>query len=233
MWIILLDCSGSMADPFEAAPRGHVRRFEAKVKLEAAKKAVLFQLGRLDEETDVVLFGFTSTAEEICAGRAGEVGRFESELAGVAAHNGIDIAEALNHAVAYVAARPDAAAKPVVLLISDGKSDVEEAKAAARKCISAGIRVDMLVIDPTEEGMRMANAIVRITQGQVEPVTSDDEMLAGAGGAARIEGFKQFIRFRITREGLTGYVIAVDEAEGDEPDPKIVDVFRVSERGSG
>ena len=31
------------------------------------------------------------------------------------------------------------------------------------------------------------------------------------GGAARIENFKQFIRFRLTRETLTGYVIAVDD----------------------
>jgi hypothetical protein len=56
-----------------------------------------------------------------------------------------------------------------------------------------------------------------------------------AGGAARIEGFKQFIRFRITRNELTGYVIAVDEArsEGDNLVPKIIDVFRLSEQGSG
>ncbi|MDQ3803115.1 MAG: hypothetical protein M3416_04600 [Acidobacteriota bacterium] len=56
-----------------------------------------------------------------------------------------------------------------------------------------------------------------------------------AGGAARIEGFKQFIRFRVTRQELTGYVIAVDEAQtdGGKLDPKIIDVFRVSEQGNG
>lgn len=62
-----------------------------------------------------------------------------------------------------------------------------------------------------------------------------------AGGAARIEGFKQFIRFRINRDGLTGYVIAFDEPSKEGADgkteggegrlvPKIVDVFRVSDR---
>src|SRR5689334_9569902 len=143
MWIILLDCSGSMADPFEATDfkfQGTIRRFAAAAKLEAAKKAVLFHLARLDEATEVVLFGFTSSVEKICAARAGEVKRFEHELAKVKAHNGTDIAAALNHAVGYLAERPDITLKPVVLLISDGKSDVEEAKMAARSCINAGMR---------------------------------------------------------------------------------------------
>ncbi len=50
-----------------------------------------------------------------------------------------------------------------------------------------------------------------------------------AGGGARIEQFKQLIRFRLTAEGLTGYVIAVDEpgAEGWTLKPCVVDVFEV------
>src|SRR5215212_447432 len=50
-----------------------------------------------------------------------------------------------------------------------------------------------------------------------------------AGGAARIEGFKHFIRFRLNREGLTGYVIAIDNAGTNESElkPKLVDVFHI------
>ena len=50
-----------------------------------------------------------------------------------------------------------------------------------------------------------------------------------AGGAARIEGFKQLIRFRVNRDGLTGYVIAIDEAQADgsKLEPRIIDVFRI------
>jgi hypothetical protein len=50
-----------------------------------------------------------------------------------------------------------------------------------------------------------------------------------AGGAARIERFKQFIRFRLTENDLTGYVIAVDDpkSHGWELEPKIIDVFRL------
>jgi hypothetical protein len=55
-----------------------------------------------------------------------------------------------------------------------------------------------------------------------------------AGGAARIEGFKQLIRFRINRQGLTGYVIGVDRVntEGGTGNlsPKIVDVFHLREQ---
>ena len=60
------------------------------------------------------------------------------------------------------------------------------------------------------------------------------------GGAARIENFKQFIRFRLTREGLTGYVIAVDDVsvidtvddkgrkrDGRDLKPRLIDVFQL------
>jgi hypothetical protein len=53
-----------------------------------------------------------------------------------------------------------------------------------------------------------------------------------AGGAARIEGFKQLIRFRLTPEGLTGYVIGIDEVKtrGADLNPRIVDIFRICAR---
>ena len=53
-----------------------------------------------------------------------------------------------------------------------------------------------------------------------------------AGGAARIEGFKQLIRFRVNAKGLTGYVIAFDQAEtdGSKLKPKVVDVFHICNR---
>jgi len=48
-----------------------------------------------------------------------------------------------------------------------------------------------------------------------------------AGGAARLKEFKQFIRFRLTPAGLTGYVIALDrvERDGARLRPRLVDVF--------
>lgn len=60
------------------------------------------------------------------------------------------------------------------------------------------------------------------------------------GGAARIENYKQFIRFRLTPDSLTGYVIAVDDVsqintvddkgrtrDGSDLKPKLIDVFHL------
>lgn len=64
------------------------------------------------------------------------------------------------------------------------------------------------------------------------------------GGASRIEAFKEFIRFRVTREGLTGYVIALDDVsvvgeadqdgrvkDGRDLKPKLIDVFHLRPKG--
>lgn len=50
-----------------------------------------------------------------------------------------------------------------------------------------------------------------------------------AGGAARIEEYKEFMRIRLTKDGLTAYVIGVDKplTEGKHLKPKIVDVFEL------
>jgi hypothetical protein len=52
------------------------------------------------------------------------------------------------------------------------------------------------------------------------------------GGAARIERFKQLIRFKLTETSLTGYVIAVDDpkTDGAELTPRIVDVLTIRPR---
>ncbi len=50
-----------------------------------------------------------------------------------------------------------------------------------------------------------------------------------AGGAARIERYKEFIRIRLTKSSLTAYVIGIDDprTEGRSLKPKIVDVFEL------
>lgn len=50
------------------------------------------------------------------------------------------------------------------------------------------------------------------------------------GGAARIEKFKEMVRFRLTNNSLTGYVIAVDDPkrDGQELYPNIIDIFHLT-----
>jgi hypothetical protein len=59
------------------------------------------------------------------------------------------------------------------------------------------------------------------------------------GGAARIENYKEFIRFRLTPDTLTGYVIAIDDVsqintadkgrtrDGSDLQPKLIDIFQL------
>jgi hypothetical protein len=51
-----------------------------------------------------------------------------------------------------------------------------------------------------------------------------------AGGAARSEKFRHLVRFRLNRNGLTGYVIAIDDVGTERKDlhPRLIDVFRIS-----
>lgn len=55
-----------------------------------------------------------------------------------------------------------------------------------------------------------------------------------AGGAGRIEEFKEFIRFRLTENEITGYVIAIDkpEEDGSRLQPRLIDVFSLKVKGS-
>ena len=50
-----------------------------------------------------------------------------------------------------------------------------------------------------------------------------------AGGAARIEEYKEFVRIRLTKNTLTAYVVAVDQplSNGADLKMKIVDVFQL------
>jgi hypothetical protein len=55
-----------------------------------------------------------------------------------------------------------------------------------------------------------------------------------AGGAGRIEEFKEFVRFRLTENEITGYVIAVNkpEEDGSRLEPKLIDVFSLKTKGN-
>ncbi|MBV9926755.1 MAG: hypothetical protein JOZ96_17180 [Acidobacteria bacterium] len=56
-----------------------------------------------------------------------------------------------------------------------------------------------------------------------------------AGGAARIEGFKGFIRIRLTADELTAYVVGFDkpEIDGDKLKVKIIDTFKLKSAPGG
>jgi len=142
MWLILLDASGSMGNPFEggASFSGRQRTTLAQIKIDAAREALILHLRGLGEATQAAIFAFRSSAELIYDGSTADVARIEAVLDGVEATNGTDIAAAL------VAARDHADAQtdhPVfrVLLISDGLSDPVAAESASRELLSSTFRI--------------------------------------------------------------------------------------------
>ena len=86
MWVILVDHSGSMSEGFtESAKQATFldRRTQQAIKLQAAVESVLIELPRLPARSDVILFGFTSSARVLYQGRAGDQAGFETALRGL------------------------------------------------------------------------------------------------------------------------------------------------------
>jgi hypothetical protein len=56
------------------------------------------------------------------------------------------------------------------------------------------------------------------------------------GGAARLEGYKQFMRIRLREDDLTAYVIGFDKAQPDGkdliPNLRLIDQFTLTVKGS-
>jgi len=183
MWIILLDASGSMADPFEgtAAFSGRQRGTQARIKFEAAREALVLHLQGLGEPTQTAIFAFTSEAQLIYEGSSGNLNRITTVLAGVTPANGTDVAVALKAASDHIRAR---AGEPVVrvLLISDGLSDSTPAEAASKALLARRVPVDVILIDPTEKGNELARRVAG-SYGSVTAVTSEAEMSEAVGRA--------------------------------------------------
>src|SRR6266849_1511850 len=100
MWIILLDKSPSMFNPFSNQPSeassGRVRRTAVCSRWEAAREAVIREVASLADDEEVVIFAFDSQASLVFNGRAAEGERLNTALDGVVAGNGTDIAAALH-----------------------------------------------------------------------------------------------------------------------------------------
>ncbi|AKJ10148.1 hypothetical protein ABB07_08965 [Streptomyces incarnatus] len=186
MWIVLLDRSASMADPF-ADSSGHpdrrTRRTDQDVKLDAAKESVLIELDRLPSDMPVVLLGFNRSVVEIMQGTARSGTDFAVALESLQAEDGTDIAAALRSAAEY-AQSPADGGSVAVLLVSDGLSEPVAAREAALQCRDAGIVVDAILIDPTDDGVALIRRIAGITHGRWDAVRGRDELAASAAQSA-------------------------------------------------
>ena len=187
MWIVLLDHSGSMGEPFEgsfdkALPR--LRQTESEIKLAAAKEVIAEEMEELGDDVQVVIFGFTSQAELLFEGPASRRGEIRSNIASVQAGGGTDIAAALNAAADYNEGRHGGGV-PRVVLISDGKSDKAESMLAARRCAHLSMGIHFILIDPTEVGEAFRREVVGAVGGTSESVTSRTQLKDATQRATR------------------------------------------------
>lgn len=179
MWIILLDHSGSMGQPFRenkrpSELRGRIRISDAFTKFDAAKESLLERLEEPSTVESLAIMGFTSTTSLVFKGKTDQIHKAQTAIKNLRPNNGTDIAQALFDAKSLVIdsiMSNDAIAR--VLVISDGLSDISEAEQAAKDLSNlSGITViiDVIIIDPTDEDDAVARAIA--IRGTVQPVTS-------------------------------------------------------------
>jgi hypothetical protein len=176
MWIVLIDNSGSMGEPFEASTdlSRRTRRVEAEIKIKAAKEILMEELQELKDINPTMaltLFSFTDTADLIFEGKVSDLRDVERAMETLKPYNGTDIAAALKAAADYKQTLSDTTLTQLVL-ISDGKSDRMEAMSAARQCLKRQLALTMLLIDPTDEGKAFARDVVRGVGGTWQPITS-------------------------------------------------------------
>jgi von Willebrand factor type A domain len=183
MWIILLDHSGSMGQPFtgkrESEFAGLSRVSEAKIKLDAAKHALLQHLRTLPPG-DITLIEFTSTASVVFEGASNDLKGIQKVLDSLYAEDGTDISVALDEITRYILRKKlgDRQKNHQVLVISDGLSDRNTASESAIGLAEMGVigSLTLILIDPTDEGEAVAQAIRGPFNGFYWAVTSPEEL---------------------------------------------------------
>jgi hypothetical protein len=175
MWIILLDRSGSMADPFEGASgfEGRSRTSAEAIKLAAAKEALLLHLRGLGRTSRIAIVAFNEAAKVIFEGSSDDDAGIQFALESVKASGGTSLAAALDEIPLMVEkARDELFFR--ALVVSDGLSDLEPAEAAAQRVVRKGVIIDAILIDPTAKGEAVARAVAM--NGNVSAVTSATEL---------------------------------------------------------
>jgi len=160
MWVILLDCSGSMSGEFEGLTglKGRVKKATDLRKLDAAKRALLSHIESLGEPDLLSILAFNDRAREVYRGSTQNVTTIADILAKITASGNTDIPAALGEAALICqAAGVESAAS--LLLISDGLSTNPAIEPAVTTLRRLKVVIDVVLIDPTEEGIAIAKTI--------------------------------------------------------------------------
>jgi Mg-chelatase subunit ChlD len=186
MWIVLLDQSASMNDPFSGSLkfRGRKRIAKDDRKIVAAKRALREYVEGLPSSELLSVIAFNDDADEVFAGTCQESACIERTLYGIEPNGNTDIPNALFEATRVAERRGESQPIVSILLISDGLSTNPDIDPAVDELSRLRLRVDVILIDPTEEGDRVARAIAR--HGSVSAVESPEAL----GNAVAASGNK-------------------------------------------
>jgi hypothetical protein len=203
-WVVLLDCSSSMDQPFSIESRriGRVDiSLHAESRLEAAKEVVVELLDRFEPNDTLVLIPFSSTALAEMTFRAADRSGIRRALDGLVANGGTSVALALDASVDRTDLDDSAT---TAFLVTDGESDLGEAEDAARRCRVARVPVFVYAIDPTEDSELLARRVAAITGGTWHRVFSLADLSSSVTEAtveaqAAIESSRQ-LESRFTEE---------------------------------
>lgn len=184
LWIILFDHSSSMADSFSGSAElaGHAKTGEYATKIEAAKDITLSELekfGQLFDETqevDVAVIAFTSQSELLFKCPANQSHHYRHQIEKLSPTNGTSIDTALTFANQNILSwdKGDRYRTIHILVVSDGLSDVDQAQQAAWILGENGVSINVMLIDPSPDGIKLAKAIK--FGGDVTPVYSKAEL---------------------------------------------------------
>ncbi len=184
LWIILFDHSSSMAAPFSGSAElaGHAKTGDYATKIEAAKDITLSELekfGQLFDETqevDVAVIAFTSQSELLFKSPANQSYQYRHQIEKLSPTNGTSIDRALTFANQNILTwdKGERYKTIHILVVSDGLSDVDQAQQAARILGENGVSINVMLIDPSPDGIKLAKAIK--FGGDVTPVYSKAEL---------------------------------------------------------
>jgi hypothetical protein len=175
MWVVLLDRSSSMNDPFESeehSAEGRTIATEAKRKFDAARQALIDYIAGLPRSETIALFCFNDSATLLRQGTAGERGPWEAALASMEPGGSTDLAAALDTAAEHL--EKTRRGLHQALIVSDGLSDREKAHNASERLAELAPLIHVILIDPTKNGLATAQAVMR--QSSLVSVESEVEL---------------------------------------------------------
>ena len=190
IWIVLLDTSSSMEEGFSTSsgaggnPLSETGAWAKKI--DAAKEILLRQVSSLRAQ-DIAVIQFTDTADKIFHGTRDSLLTNTRLITALEANGSTSIAAALDSVTSDRAFEVYRSLS--VLLLTDGQSDLDEATRAANDLISKYpfARIDSIVIDETDEGRAVAEAVS--INGTVRNATSTVQLRNAVSGA-RVSGLR-------------------------------------------